>query len=614
MTEYPRGDYCIDISGVVKSYIRCEDAEITVSGVSGPESIEFAFERPHTVTVGARSLHTRPEETITVPDDPSALAEAVSMLGSSIREFSPERSWPTLRGHPPRIERGEALDIPSSLATPDTGVEVVVRPTYPDVYRLSTLSYYLGAQMRTGDAPAIRLDNGYEERLPTEGHALEARVTELLRTWFFLDTLSRTEGYIPSNRYEYDAVGPELPFYPPKLANLSMSERLMEYLEVNPETVAPYTPASSTEATLRPVPEAMELLPHLTRLIAPIRVRDARGSEPTNAPVAVATADHVSGSGSFSQAGPVPAWSSLLTPTAYENRLRRQTTDRGAVRVALLTGGDERARRLRESLSTPAVPDGVDSWSVRASPDRDVVAETLSDATLDLVICDLPLYDGIVEAADGLVEFTGETGQDGLAAPTVSVFARTADLAPVVGAIQRGSVSGAAFEDALEPDCARRLVGLLAAGFPIAAAARLAFGSTELAVRFVGDPGSVVAVDRGLPAQVFSVHPTASGSHRFRYRSFLSTEALLGSQVTMKAEFLDATPFLAGTERDVGEVTITEILQIHKMRGPTLRFSDETYLQNDVLTAGRIDELARRAPSHDSADSSFPDAESECRD
>ncbi|TKX52147.1 hypothetical protein EXE44_19145, partial [Halorubrum sp. SS7] len=83
------------------------------------------------------------------------------------------------------------------------------------------------------------------------------------RTWFFLDTLSRTEGYIPSNRYEYDAVGPELPFYPPKLANLSMSERLMEYLEVNPETVAPYTPASSTEATLRPVPEAMELLPHL---------------------------------------------------------------------------------------------------------------------------------------------------------------------------------------------------------------------------------------------------------------------------------------------------------------------------------------------------------------
>jgi len=35
-----------------------------------------------------------------------------------------------------------------------------------------------------------------------------------------------------------------------------MSERLMEYLEVDPETVAPYTPDWPTEAVLRPNADA----------------------------------------------------------------------------------------------------------------------------------------------------------------------------------------------------------------------------------------------------------------------------------------------------------------------------------------------------------------------
>ncbi|CDK38976.1 hypothetical protein [Halorubrum sp. AJ67] len=252
-TEFPRGDYCVEISGVTKVLLRVEDAEITATGMGGPEPVELTFDRPTTVTVGGRSFHTRPEATVTVPDDPAALTEAVSVLGSSIQEFSPERSWPTLRGYPPRIERGDELDIPSPLTVPDTGVEVVVRPTYADVYRLSTLSYYLGARMTVGDAPAIRLDNGYEERLPAEGRALERRVEELFRTWFFLDTLARTEGYVPSDRYEYEQVGAELPFYPPNLADSSMSERLMEYLEVDPGTIAPYGVRPwATEAVLRP--------------------------------------------------------------------------------------------------------------------------------------------------------------------------------------------------------------------------------------------------------------------------------------------------------------------------------------------------------------------------
>ena len=105
--ELPRGSYCFGVSGVMKALIRVTDVEVDATGMAGSGPVELTFDRPRTVSVGARSLHTEPEATITVPDDPAALAEAVSVLGSSIKEFSPERSWPTLRGYPPRIQRDE---------------------------------------------------------------------------------------------------------------------------------------------------------------------------------------------------------------------------------------------------------------------------------------------------------------------------------------------------------------------------------------------------------------------------------------------------------------------------------------------------------------------------
>ena len=620
--EFSRGSYCIEVNGETKATLRVTDVEIHASGAAGPDPITLSFDRPRTVSIGGRSLHTRPEATVTVPDDPVALAEAVSVLGSSIKEFTPERSWPTLRGYPPRIERGDSLDIPSPLTAPETGVEVVVRPTYEDVYRLSTLSYYLGARMTIGDAPAIRLDTGYEERLPTEDRALEERVTELFKTWFFLDTLARMEGYIPSDRYEYDAVGGELLFYPPNLADLSMSERLMEYLEVDSETVAPHAPTWSTVATLRPMPAAAELLPHLSRLLAPVRVRGTTDSPPSDAPIGLATTgwtDSAVGPDPNPQADSVPAWSSVLTPSTYENRLARGTVDRGDVRVAFLLEGGERARRLRESITTPAVPDGVASWAVRESPARDAVTETLSDPALDLVFCDLPVRDGVVQAADGPADIPPrERGADPQA-PAMSVFEGTGDLAPAVDAVDRGGVGGATFGDALEPRQVRTLVGLLAAGCPLVAAIRLTFGSTDPAVRFVGDPGSVVAVDRGLPAQVYSPRPVDLDSYRLRFRSFLSTECLVGMDFQMSIEFLDSTPFLSGTERDVGRTDVSDILYLHDSTGPILRLFGEIYLQNDELTAEEIRASAERALSaDDSLDSDSEaaadaDTESDCR-
>lgn len=620
-SEFPRGDYCVEINGVTKVLLRAEDAEIDTSGMAGSGPIELEFDRPTTVTIGGRSLHTRPEATVTVPDDPAALTEAVSVLGSSIREFSPERSWPTLRGYPPRIERGDELDVPSPLTVPDTGVEVVVRPTYADVYRLSTLSYYLGARMTVGDAPAIRLETGYEERLPTEGEALEQRVKELFGTWFFLDTLARTEGYVPSDRYEYEQVGAELPFYPPNLADSSMSERLMEYLEVDAETVAPYAPAWPTVATVRPVPAAAELLPHLARASAPVRVRATDGATRPDEPVALATSgwqEGVTSRGPNPAADPVPAWSSVLTTSTYENRLRREIVDRGDVAVAFLIETEERARDVRNSLTNPEVPDGIGRWSVYAAPNSDAVSEILTDSGFDVVFCGLPTEDGVIETADGVVDVTNVNAGSDLRAPAVSVFEDGSDVTAAAAAVDRGGSAAAVFETPIDPSRLRTLIGLLAAGCPIVVAARFVSDATDSATRFAGDPGTVAAVDRGLTAQVYSCRPLDPDTHRVHCRSFLSSEALLGREFQVVADPFDPTPSLAGTERDIGRTDPSGILRLHDLKGPVIRLSDEFYLQNDELTVERIEASARRAltadDSIDDGETTGTDAESCFRD
>ncbi|OYR62199.1 hypothetical protein [Halorubrum ezzemoulense] len=554
--ELERGSYCIEVNGVTKVLIRVTDVEVSATSGGGPDPVTISFDRPRTVSVGARSFHTRPEATITVPDDPAALTEAVSLLGSSVKEFTPERSWPTLRGYPPRIEPGDSLDVPSPLSVPDTGVEVVVRPTYADVYRLSTLSYYLGARMVTGDAPAIRLDTGYEERLPTEGEALGERVTELFRTWFFLDTLARTEGYVPSDRYEYDAVGPDLPFYPPNLADRSMSERLMEYLEVDPETVEPHLPAWPTEAVLRPVPASAELLPHLAHVLAP-------------------------------DADPIPAGASVISPDAYENRLRRQIPERGTLSVVFLFEDEERARSLRGSMVEPAELDGIGSLDVIGSPSRDAVVETLSDPELDIVLCGASVTAGAV-GPDGSLPLDGRTE-----APKLTVFEGTRDTAAGIDAVERGGSSAIHLSDVVSPERLRTMIGLIAAGSPLRVATRLSLRDGPVTARHVGDPGTAIAVDRGLTTQLYSCRSQANDTYRVGCWSFLSTEVLIGSEYRFTGVFSDRKSILNGTGVKAGITDASGILDIHSDKSPVLEFSDELVLWSDDLSADEIAAMAR---------------------
>jgi hypothetical protein len=597
--ELPRGSYCVDISGVTNVLIRVTDVEIETTGVAGSGPVELQFDRPRTVTVGARSLHSRPEATITVPDDPVALASAVSVLGSSLKEFSPERSWPTLRGYPPRIERGDSLDIPSPLVEPDTGVEMVVRPTYADVYRLSTLAYYLGARMVIGDAPAIRLDTGYVEPLPTDDVALEERAEALLRTWFFLDTLARTEGYVPSDRYEYEQVGPELPFYPPNLADRPMSERLMEYLEVDPETVAPHAPDWPTEAVLRPVSEAAELLPHLAHVLAPARVRGS--AEPAaDAPTALATSPWLASEGEVPNpdADPLPSGTSVLTPATYENRLRRATTSRGEVRAVVMVNTAERAAALRRALSQPAVPDGVGSWEVFERPDRGTVDSVLSDPDVDIAYCELPIEEGRVVAADGSVAI-GDLDD----APAMVVFAGTNKPTLAAEAVQNGAISAIWSTTKLSLSSIRTLFGSLSHDLSVSAAIWLLSKDEIPNVRMVGEPSTSLTADQGLPSKVISVRSTGPQAHRASRTTELTMTYRIGSEQHMMDEnFSNQTELIGVFETETITVDSEDLLYLFAEPDVVLQLNGDVVFPGSDLTKEQIRESACRALAVESAD------------
>jgi hypothetical protein len=595
--DLPRGTYYLDVNGVVKVLIRAADVAISATGMTDSEAVDLTFDRPTTVTVGARSLHTRPEATITVPDDPTALAEAVSVLGSSIKEFTPERSWPTLRGYPPRIRVGDELNIPNPLVAPDTGVEVVVRPTYPDVFRLSTLAYYLGARVVVGDAPAIRLDTGYVVSLPTEGRALEERVEELLRTWFFLDTLVRTEGYVKSDRHEYKQVGPQLPFYPPKLADRSMSERLMEYLEVDPETVAPYTPEWPTEAVLRPVPEAAELLPHLAHVLAPVRVRGS--ADPTvDAPVALATSPWMNHGedGSVSEGLPtpdetqVPSGTALLIPDGYENRFTRSTTARGEIRVVALTDSAERAEGLRRALSDPEVPGGIGSWEVIDTPDTSTVTTVLSDADIDIAYCDLPIEDDRIAAADGTISLSGLDD-----APALVAFEGVEDIAFGISVVENGGLSSILFESSLNPSLVRSLIGLLSFGVATAPSVGLSGAETATQTRIVGDPGVEIASHNNLLMQVTRAWSESLSSHRIERGSALSLSAQIGIEQKLHLDASHSMKELSGRTRIDGAILdSSKLLTLLEQDDSVVLLNGRLLLPEDVDTESDIEELARR--------------------
>lgn len=246
-------------------------AESRVDVTTEEHRTTLRFPDVETLHLAARTLHKQPARTITTPRDPESLMRAVSEFGAALKTTTAERSFPTLRGHPPLVEFGDELSIPGGERRPDTGVRLEVPPEPEYVFPTAPLAYYFGAEVIPATTPRLTTRAGVEYEFDPDGFAADA--TRLLRHVFTLDCLTRVEGYYPvdlDERRRAADLGLDLDWA--ALYDEPLAEQLGMYLSVPFEEVAPLVPEWRLTADVVPELRRATVLPHLANELATVRI------------------------------------------------------------------------------------------------------------------------------------------------------------------------------------------------------------------------------------------------------------------------------------------------------------------------------------------------------
>ncbi len=252
--------------------------------VDGPVEIRSESDRgrvidcsaAETVRVGIRSFHKSPAATVTTTDRPRDVMRALSCLGSALKTTSCERSFPTLRGHPPLFERGERFHAPAGIErTEETAsVRIEVPPTLESIYPVAPLAYYLNAVIRPGDDPRIVADGA---TVPLDrGDGPESGAAQLLKRVFTLDCITRTEGLYPftlGERTELEErladAGIEIDFA--ALYEQTLAERMEGYVSIPFDLLEDLVPRWPLTADVRPVAKQLPFVPFVVQSLGTMR-------------------------------------------------------------------------------------------------------------------------------------------------------------------------------------------------------------------------------------------------------------------------------------------------------------------------------------------------------
>jgi hypothetical protein len=205
-----------------------------------PHKEEIRVSRPDdsplgSVTIGFSSRVSH-APTLEVPQTVEGVATALSWSGSRTEATSPDRSWPSVRERPPRVEWGEETKIPEECKerNPETGIEIVVDESLGSLLDVSSLAYYLNADVSTeaGAEPYLNLD-GEKVELDT--------ANDLLRRVFWFDCLARSAGPHQSET-GLEHLLDELDLDAARLYDAPLTERISTYQDANFAPVAENVP------------------------------------------------------------------------------------------------------------------------------------------------------------------------------------------------------------------------------------------------------------------------------------------------------------------------------------------------------------------------------------
>jgi hypothetical protein len=388
----------IHVESGVTAVLAFEGSATVVERSTG---IDVSFADTRSVRLGFHREGSRNDRTITIPGTPEGVATALTHASVAHATASPDRSNPATRRNPPRIERGEAIDVPDEIRSErvETGIELRVPPDLGSLFVLAPLAYYLGARVTVASRDAALLwapDAGVRRELSSLPR-LQADAASLLYRTVALDCLlnrARKESDGRAKR-RLAAVGID----PEAIAGAPIEHRLAAYLDAPFREIEQDLPAWHLSVYATPTPEHVTALPYVLDRLAFVYLPDAtslpekerlqRSLEdfyrtPDDAPTVDPILPDLN-------RGRLHAWLAdgvaidafRLLPETYANRRSRPASDDGKTTVTLVINDDEMypeanaVRRIyRNQSDDPGVELRIERWL-----DRDALAAALRRPT-----------------------------------------------------------------------------------------------------------------------------------------------------------------------------------------------------------------------------------------
>ena len=596
--ELPKGTYNIELCGPIKLYVHMEGS---MSISASFESVTFEFGSEMDIVIGGRSHHRRPAGTVTTTTDPTDMMAAISTFGSALKTTSPERSFPTLRGHPPTIELGDELHIPDDLQPPETGVIIEVPPEYESIFPVVPLAYYLGAKLVPGNAPRIVTDE-FEHSLRT-ARGFENEVERVLKQTFLLDCVARTEGLYPVDLHERHEVESVVDLDFAALYDAPLAERLEAYLSIPYTTIEEFVPDWQLTTHVSPTSENVELLPFLVNDLAVIRT--PRSREVSASAIQVPAVEQFvrgktrsmsetpSGPRSFVEPEPsesleqvwagddAPVGASKATVTAFRNRLER-SAKKGDIDITVVCNDPEMDEE--RNLANEVYGSG------RSLPFDVTVQYELTTTELRAVL----------ESDTQFLHYIGHIDEDGFECTDGMLDAESLDSVEVeafllnacqsyeqgMALIEAGSIGGVVtLSDVINSGAVRvgkAMAQLLNRGFPLSAALNIARDRSIIGGQYtvVGDGSINVVQTESIVAVFFEIDSTADG-FEVTPVTYIPTERGMGCSVHLRANGKQ-TSYLASGALESISMKKSELQELLLLENVPTRFDGRFVWSHNV--------------------------------
>ena len=551
-SSHPVGTYVLDFDSAVKCYVLLS-GEVTIKVRHDRTRIEIDDSRR--VVAGLRSVASKPEARIQTTDRPEDIAAALSVLSSSMKTSSAERSWPNLRGHPPRIELGGTLKIPDGLSPPNSNIRIVVPPKYSTLFAAAPAAYYLGATLQTGSTAHVRTETR-TKNLGDE-RTVEKDLGRLLRKTFVLDAIVRGYGMYQKQIDGHQVIESALPKDARELYNGSPAERLEAYLDVPDELVEHAIPRWSMVAAVPPSATSVELLPHICHRLGIVEPAEGTTVSTEQGPVSAFVREPTklepegdSAVGDIQEAdtgklvrpltdidaithawfGPgIPRKASKTTLSAYENALSRTPTDTANITVICTDPSMMPEQQGLEDFydGTLGLPRTI---TLIPTADKEILIDVLTDEGVDLVHFIGHATSEGLHCSDGPLDVRTVSTVE----PDLFLLNACETYGQATELVNRGAIgcvatnTKVANEDAVH--AGRDVARLLSDGFSISASVEQVAEHLDAGSQYmiVGDGLSRLVVDGLTLPLTTTVRKRSDRRYVFSVRTYLRDERALG--------------------------------------------------------------------------------------